>query len=145
MPLSPHLYQSLNKTNLDVENPNPNGGPNHFPGYQHRQKWSPSNPYLKSHQSSADPNSDFGINGTQVNNNGKNVFKDGTSLDIENPSPLGGPNRSNAGARNIPSGQYTNVGTEGTLFDENGNIVTTMVHQYLPNNKYIDNIDPNNS
>ena len=63
-------------------------------------------------------------------------------MDIENPNPTGGPNRASAGAYNIPSGMYTNVGTNGALLDENGNIVTTMVHQYLPNNQYKNSFPP---
>ena len=141
MPLAPFLRYSLNQTNLDVGSPLPQGGPNSFPNYQHLHKWSPSNPYLATHQEQADPISDFGLNGTSVNQN-QNIFKDGTSLDIENPNPNGGPNRTNAGASNIPSGMYQTTTQQGPLTDENGNIVNTTVHQYLPNSNYRDSFAP---
>ena len=70
------------------------------------------------------------------------IFKDGTSLDIENPNPNGGPNRTNAGASNIPSGMYQTTTQQGPLTDENGNIINTTVHQYLPNNNYRDSFAP---
>ena len=34
MPLAPFLKNSLNQTNLDVQNPQPLGGPNNFPDYK---------------------------------------------------------------------------------------------------------------
>ena len=152
MPLTPFLRNSLNQTNLDVENPQPSGGPNNFPDYNHRHKYSPTNTYLDSStpggngsgtnslQSSV--KSDFGINGTQINNNGRNIFKDGTNLDIENPNPNGGPNRANAGTSNIPSGIYQTTTPQGPLTDQNGVIINNQVHQYLPNNKYEDSFLP---
>ena len=152
MPLAPFLKNSLNQTNLDVENPQPSGGPNNFPDYNHRHKYSPTNTYLDSStpggngsgtnslQSSVKSN--FGINGNHVNNNGRNIFKDGTNLDIENPNPIGGPNRNNAGASNIPDGFYQTTTLEGPLLDSDGNIVNTVLHRYLPNNKYEDSFTP---
>ena len=151
MPLAPYLRNSLNKTNLDVQSPSPQGGPNSFPAYNHDQKYSPNNTYLNqstaggngsgNHSAQSSQISSFGITGTQVNPT-KNIFKNETSLDIENPLPTGGPNRANAGAHNIPSGQYTNIGTSGVLLDDNGNVVNTMVHQYLPTNTYRDSFSP---
>ena len=145
------LKNSLDQTNLDIENPFPNGGPNNFPQYNHSQKYSPTNTHLDivtyggngsgTNSPEASEKSDFGIVGDQVNST-KNIFKDGTSLDVENSLPDGGPNRNNAGAYNIPTGQYTNIGTEGTLFDEDGNAVITQVHQYLPNKRYTNSFPP---
>ena len=70
-----------------------------------------------------------------------------TNLDIENPLPSGGPNIVNAGDLNTPTGFYqiTSPETGQFLKDENGNIITTQLHRYLPNNKYLDTINPNNS
>ena len=39
MPLAPFLRNSLNQTSLDVENSQPQGGPNSFPAYNHNQKY----------------------------------------------------------------------------------------------------------
>ena len=143
MPLAPFLKHSLNQTNLDVESPLPSGGPNNFPDYNHSHKWSPANPYLKSHQEQADPKSDFGIMGTHLQQ--QNIFNKtpgGTNLDVENPNPNGGPNRTTAGASNIPSGFYQNVSSNGVITDQNGVIINNQVHQYLPNNKYEDSFLP---
>mgnify|MGYP003122791191 CR=1 FL=1 len=143
MPLAPFLRYSLNQTNLDVESPLPQGGPNNFPQYNHSHHYSPSNTYLDTHQIEANPNSDFGINGTQLQQ--QNIFNKtpgGTSLDVENPNPNGGPNRTTAGASNIPSGFYQNVGSTGVITDQNGVIINNQVHQYLPSNKYEDSFAP---
>jgi hypothetical protein len=150
MPLAPFLRNSLNQTNLDVENPQPQGGPNSFPTYNHNQKYSPSNTYLDNYQEAASPNSSFGINNTTINNN--NIFKDGTSLDVENDDPNGGPNRTNS--TNIPSGIYstpvvnnTTAATPigGILMNGDGTVYKTLLHQYLnkPGQKYEEqNHDP---
>lgn len=135
-----HLINSLDKTNLDVNDPSPDGGPNNFPDYNHLQKYSPSNTYLDTHEAAASPNSDFGVDNQTLLSN--NIFKNGTSLDVENSSPDGGPNRTNAGTGNIPNGNYTNTSTNGVVFDDNGNPSVTEVHQYLPNKKYIDTLGP---
>jgi len=150
MPLAPFLKNSLNQTNLDVENSQPLGGPNSFPNYNHDQKYSPSNTYLDNYQEAASPNSSFGINNTTINNN--NIFKNGTNLDVENDNPNGGPNRTNSS--NIPSGIYstpivnnttaaTPVG--GVLMNDNGTIYKSLLHQYLnkPGQRYEEqNHDP---
>lgn len=151
MPLAPFLRNSLNQTNLDVENPQPAGGPNNFPIYNHQHTYSPTNTYINvstpggngsgvnSLQSSV--NSDFGIINTQVQP--QNIFKEGTNLDLENPDPLGGPNRHNAGVSNIPSGFYQTTTNQGPLMDENGNIINNMLHQFTPNGtKYEDSFTP---
>jgi len=152
MPLAPvFLSQSLGRTSLDVSNPQPSGGPNNFPNYNHQHTYSPTNTYLNSStpggngsgvnslQSSV--NSDFGINNMTLKPN--NVFKDGTNLDLENPDPLGGPNRHNAGTHNIPSGFYQTTTTQGPLMSLSGSIINNMLHQFTPNGtKYEDSFTP---
>ena len=144
-PLNPfHLKNSLDKTNLDVNDPSPEGGPNNFPNYNHFQKYSPSNTYLDTHEAAASVNSLFGTTSDPDVLKSNNIFKDGTNLDITNPGPAntGGPNRTNAGEHNIPSGFYTNISTNGTLQNKDGVSVITQVHQYLPDRKYINTLSP---
>ncbi len=70
-----------------------------------------------------------------------------TNLDVENPHPLGGPNRTNS--KNIPTGQYLNIGThnitdlngEVTLKEKDGNEVITKLNRWTPNNTYLDSGD----
>ena len=156
------LKDKLNVTNLDVTNALPNGGPVSFPQYGHNHKYSPKKTYLNYstpggngsgiHSDTAAPNSNFGIQGANINQN-KNIFKDNTSLDIENKSPTGGPNRTNS--TNIPGGIYTNtiVGNRygnpyqagGSLTNVKGETIRTEVHQYLPvvGKRYLDqNLNP---
>jgi hypothetical protein len=139
------LINSLNKTDLDVENPLIDGGPNHFPRYEHFQKYSPHKTYLDTHEEEASINSVFGTTSNPDVLKPDNIFKDGTSLDITNPGPAntGGPNRTNAGEHNIPSGFYTNISTNGTLQNKDGVSVVTQIHQYLPDKKYINTLSPN--
>ncbi len=157
------LKDRLNQTNYDVTNPLPNGGPVSFPQYGHEHKYSPTNTYLNYstpggngsgvHGDTATPTSDFGIQGTNINPN-KNIFKDNTSLDIENPSPTGGPNRTNS--PQIPGGIYTSTIVGNRYGDEEGagdflrNVknepIRTEIHQYLPiqGKRYLDqNLEPN--
>lgn len=54
-----------------------------------------------------------------------------TSLDLESPLPLGGPNRTNS--TNIESGQYTNVN-----YTSGGSINTVTLQQWTPNRTYLD-------
>ena len=69
---------------------------------------------------------------------------DKTSLDIENPGIVGGPNRSNS--YNIPGGIYTNnrsgnkYGNSpgGPLKDPKGKIITNTLNSYGPNNTYLE-------
>jgi hypothetical protein len=136
------LRDSLNQTNLDVENPLVDGGPNHFPDYEHFQKYTPNKTYLDTFEEAASVNSLFGTTDNPDILKPNNIFKDGTSLDIENPLPDGGPNRTNAGASNIPNGNYTNVGTNGVVLDKNGNPTSVELHRYLPNKKYINSLSP---
>lgn len=72
-----------------------------------------------------------------------------TSLDLENPNPLGGPNRTNSA--NIPTGQYTNNPTSnlngnpstniGPLKDKDGKIVVSQLHKYTPQNTYLQSLE----
>ena len=73
----------------------------------------------------------------------ENSFKK-TSLDLENKSPLGGPNRTNAD--NIVQGSYTNnrsgnlygQSVGGPLKDNKGKIINNMLSQYTPKSTYLD-------
>ena len=140
-----NTFRSANQTSYDVDNPRPLGGPNSFPQYNHDHKYSPSNTYLDNYQEEASPNSAYGINGTQLSP--QNIFNKtpgGTSLDVENPNPDGGPNRTTAGAHNIPSGIYQTETPTGPLMNTKGVIVNTMLHRYLPSigNKYENSFTP---
>jgi|TARA_R110000796_G_scaffold17033_1_gene52638 hypothetical protein len=53
-----------------------------------------------------------------------------TSLDLENPSPLGGPNRTNS--TNIDSGRYSNIN-----YTSGGSINTVTLQQWTPQNTYL--------
>ena len=68
-------------------------------------------------------------------------------LDLKNPSPIGGPNRTNSS--NIPSGRYVNIGSSNmfgfysnqngvTLKNKSNNSVTTKLQQYTPTHTYTD-------
>ena len=62
-----------------------------------------------------------------------------TSLDLEDSSPDGGPNRTNS---NVGGGQYTvtragGMGLSSTA--EGGGVVTKTLHSYTPQNTYLDN------
>ena len=72
-----------------------------------------------------------------------------TNLDLESPSPLGGPNRTNSS--NISSGQYVNIGASNmfgfspqnygaTLKNKEGKTVITKLQQYTPKNTYMDSL-----
>jgi hypothetical protein len=150
-PINPQgigLRFSHRHSNLDVESTIPQGGPTNYPAYNHQHLFSPHNTYLNftthggngsgTHSARSAQESDFGTFGDQIQPN--NIFKDGTSLDIENPGPgnSGGPNRANAGTHNIPTGQYQTATSTGPLTDDSGVIVNNTVHQYLPNNNYKD-------
>ena len=141
------LISSFNKTNLDIESPEPTGGPiNDKPSnYKHKYTGKPGEKYLDHFQPSASPNSGFGIKGKNINPR-KNIFKK-TNLDLENPLELGGPNRTNS--YNIPTGQYLNKTThnitdengEVTLKEKDGKEVITQLNRWTPNNKYEDSKD----
>lgn len=137
------LKYSHRKSNLDVESTIPLGGPQNFPEYNHHHQYTPHDTYLDTHQEESSTNSDFGIDGTTLSS--QNIFNDpvtGTNLDVENTQPLGGPNRTSAGYNNIPSGQYVDIGTKGTLFNKDGTISTTQLHHWLPTNEYKNSFTP---
>ncbi len=147
------LKYSHRQSNLDVESTTPQGGPQNFPGYNHQHKYTPHDTYLNHstpggngsgiYSDRANPESSFGTIDDQLQP--QNIFKDNTSLDIENPGPgnSGGPNRANAGSHNIPSGQYQTTTPSGPLMDENGVIINKVVHQYLPTFEYKDSFPTN--
>ena len=43
---NPFLQNSFDRTNLDLENNQPSGGPNNFPGDGHSQRYSPSRKFI---------------------------------------------------------------------------------------------------
>lgn len=137
-------FRSADKTNLDLTNPTPFGGPINASRYQHQHLYTPENTYLDKFQEAASPNSNFGINGDEVQNN--SIFEK-TSLDIENPLPTGGPNTTNA--YNIPNGSYTNnrsgnkfgESVGGPLKDQKGKIINNFLQQYSSKNTYLNSLD----
>ncbi len=137
-------FRSADKTNYDLTNPNPAGGPINSPRYQYSHTYTPTNTYLNNFSEAASPNSAFGIQGDQVISN--NIFEK-TELDIEDPRPLGGPNRTNS--TNIPNGSYTNnrsgnkfgESSGGPLRDKEGKIVNNFIQQYSSKNTYLNNLD----
>ena len=140
------LINSFNQTSLDLENPNPLGGPiNDAPSnYVHKYTGKIGEKYLDHFGSIASKNSGFGIEGKELLPN--NVFTK-TNLDLENPNPLGGPNRTNSS--NIPTGQYLNKSThnitdefgEVTLKEKNGKDVITQLNRWTPSNTYLKSKD----
>ena len=148
------LKHSFNRTNFDLENPNPTGGPINDPksNYTHKYSGKLGKTYLDEYQEARSNNSSFGTEGTDIKPN--NIFKK-TGLDIENPKAgtkqggTGGPNRTNS--NNIPGGQYLNIGTSNmfgfypnlngvTLKNKSDKPVITTLQQYTPNNTYIDTL-----
>ena len=76
----PSLASSFNKTSLDLENSEPAGGPNNFPNNGHSQEYLPTNTFVLSPEG-------------QVMGDGElQTTFNKTSLDLESPQPLGGPN-----------------------------------------------------
>ena len=76
----PTLASSFNKTSLDLENSEPAGGPNNFPNNGHSQEYLPTNTFVLSPEG-------------QVMGDGElQTTFNKTSLDLESPQPLGGPN-----------------------------------------------------
>lgn len=131
MATSPLKY-SFHKTLLDLEI---DGSPLNSPNYNHSQNYTPYLPFNHSKEG-------------RIAGKGKLVFGfDKTSLDVENPNPLGGPNRTNS--HNIPTGQYQNTRTNNltdltenqVLHDKGGQAVWTQLNRWTPTNKYIDSKD----
>ena len=137
-------FRSANRTSYDLTNNRPTGGPINAPRYQHQHLYTPENTYLDKFQEAASPNSNFGINGDEIQNN--SIFEK-TSLDIENPLPTGGPNTTNA--YNIPNGSYTNnrsgnkfgESVGGPLKDKEGKIINNFLQQYSSKNTYLNSLD----
>jgi len=140
---------SFEKTNLDLENPSPTGGPINDINSGFTHKYTPSNKYTDNYQGARSNNSSFGTEGTDIKP--KSIFET-TGLDVENPNAgtkqggTGGPNRTNSS--NIPNGQYINIGTNnlfgfkfknhlGVLYNKEGTPVITKLHQYTPKNTYM--------
>ena len=90
-----------------MTNEQPLGGPINDieSGYSHT--YTPDNKYLDNFDSVASNNSNFGItgNGTNFADVEDNSIFSKTSLDIEDPRPVGGPNVTNI--PDIPQGQFT--------------------------------------
>ncbi len=115
------LTKTFGKTNFDVENPAPLGGPE-------------PKPYPVTKGSSA-----------MLMDGG--VFAK-SSLDLENPNPVGGPNRTTAA--NIPGGSYQVTTDQGPLlYNKNnlqgqstGQIVNKELNQYTPTSTYLEKITP---
>lgn len=137
-------FRSADKTNLDLTNPKPFGGPINASRYQHQHLYTPENTYLDKFQEAASPNSNFGTEGDEVLPG--SIFEK-TSLDIENPLPIGGPNRTNA--YNIPNGSYTNnrsgnkfgESVGGPLKNKEGKIINNFIQQYSSKNTYLNSLD----
>ena len=142
-------FRSANKTNLDITNPNPSGGPINDPASGYTHTYTPNNTYLDNFQEAASNNSAFGTIGDEVQNG--SIFEQ-TGLDVENSLPLGGPNRTNIS--NIPGGQYTPLKSSDkfgeTLFPggplktkENKNY-KVLVQQWNSKNTYLNSLTPEN-
>ena len=137
-------FRSADKTNLDLTNPNPFGGPINSSRYNHQHLYTPNNSYLDKFSEAASPNSAFGTKGDEILPG--SIFEK-TSLDIENPLPTGGPNRTNA--TNIPNGSYTNnrsgnkfgESVGGPLKDQKGKIINNFIQQYSTKNTYLNSLD----
>ena len=105
------------------------------PNNNHSQNYTPYRPFNKSNEG-------------RIIGFGKLYFSfNKTNLDIRNPNPLGGPNRTNSS--NIPSGQYKNITShnitdefgEVALRDKDNKVINTLLNRWTPNNKYLDSKD----
>jgi hypothetical protein len=140
-------FRSADKTSYDLTNSNPAGGPINSPQYKHSHTYTSKNTYLDNFQAEASNNSAFGTEGNEILNN--SIFEK-TKLDIENPLPVGGPNRTNI--PNIPSGEYVNIKTSningespfpgGTLKTKDGKDYKTIIQQWNSSNTYLDSQKP---
>ena len=76
-----------------------------------------------------------------------------TNLDLENPNPLGGPNRTNSSQ--IPNGIYSTAvpgnypwqapSPGGVLKNKEGEIVETQLQRWTKDNKYLDSFNSDGS
>ena len=133
----PSLIDSFSKTNLDTQNPFPEGGPINDPNSNFETKYSIDNPYF--------------IQGTQAQESQLSSSLTITGLDVESSEAgtkqggSGGPNRTNS--TNIPSGQYKAIGstplplsaTPGgqALQTREGQDKDFTLNAYTPENTYI--------
>jgi|TARA_B110000438_G_scaffold43809_2_gene43779 hypothetical protein len=112
------LTKTFGKTNFDVENPAPLGGPEPKP-YEISKA---NSPLL----------STFGK----------------TSLDLENPTPVGGPNRTTAanipaGTYQVTTDQGPLLYNKNNLQGQStGQIVNKELNQYTPTSTYLEKITP---
>ena len=127
------------KTDFDLEDRAPFGGPINSPQHGFAQKYTPNKTFTASDEGA--------IRGRGKFRQEKSIFRE-TSLDLENKEPVGGPNRTNA--PNIPSGFYQVNTQQGPLEYKQGNlagkegktIVNQNLHQFTPTNTYLDFIKP---
>ena len=107
------LENSFDKTNLDLENSDPAGGPINDPNSNFVHFYTPSKPYDNTPQ------------GT-LRGEGVLQFTPGqTNLDVENPLPNGGP-------INIPFA--TRIGGQPSFF--------STTHPFTPRSTYADSFNP---
>ena len=135
-------FRSADKTSYDITSKEPLGGPINDPKSGFIHNYTPTNKYLDNFQAEASNNSAFGTEGDEVLSN--SIFEI-TELDIENPLPLGGPNRTNI--PNIPSGIYINTKTSnihgenpypgGTLMNKNGTPNKVMIQRWNKKDNYL--------
>lgn len=140
-------FRSADKTSYDLTNKEPVGGPINDPKSGFIHTYTPDNKYLDNFDERASNNSNFGVIGSVSKYadvlNGS-IFEE-TELDIENPLPLGGPNRTNI--PQIPSGMYINTKTSnihgtnpfpgGTLKNKDGTPNKVMIQRWNKNNNYL--------
>lgn len=145
-------FRSADKTSYDLTNINPAGGPINDPESGFTHTYTPSNKYLDNFDAVASNKSNFGVIGsvnTYADVLDGSVFEK-TKLDIENPLPVGGPNRTNIS--NIPSGEYINIKTSningespfpgGALKTKDGKDYKTIIQQWNSNNTYLESQKP---
>jgi hypothetical protein len=107
------LEDSFNKTNLDLENSDPAGGPINDPNSNFRHFYTPQKPFNITPEG-------------EVRGEGKLQFRtDSTDLDVENPLPNGGP-------INVP--YTTRIGNESFTF--------STTQPFTPRNTYADSFNP---
>ncbi len=140
-------FRSADKTSYDITSKEPLGGPINDPKSGFIHNYTPSNKYLDNFDERASNNSNFGVIGS-TNRYAEvldgSVFET-TELDIENPLPLGGPNRTNIS--NIPGGIYINTKTSnihganpfpgGTLMNKNGTPNKVMIQRWNKKDNYL--------
>lgn len=107
------LENSFDKTNLDLENDNPAGGPINDPNSNFRHFYTPQKPFNVTPEG-------------EVRGEGKLQSRtNNTDLDVENPLPNGGP-------INVP--YTTRIGSQFADF--------TTTHPFTPRNTYSDSFNP---